>query len=182
MTLPNAPFEGQCWAYALQLYAEPGVSQSCLELQEDRGVDVMLLLVVAFAGQSGIDLSPADIREMAATCRPWHQQIVQPLRALRVALKSGPPPAPSGATETLRSQIKASELHAERLQSDLLASWLGRKARARGAVAADKRQGALGDVIALAMPNRDLTDRDLRALRCIAQAAQRLAGAAPHSR
>jgi uncharacterized protein (TIGR02444 family) len=90
--------EEQGWAFALRLYAEPGVADACLHLQEQAGADVMLLLTVAFACRQGIALSPSDIRNMDAACRAWREQIVRPLRALRVALKSGPDPAPNADT------------------------------------------------------------------------------------
>ncbi|SNS46530.1 TIGR02444 family protein [Tardiphaga sp. OK246] len=116
------------WAFALRLYAKPGVAEACLTLQAEAGVDVMMMLVATFAAsQRNILLTPADIEAMNDICRPWREQVVHPLRALRITLKSGPAPAPSNATHRLREQIKASELTAERLENDLLASWLEQK-------------------------------------------------------
>lgn len=115
----------QSWSFALQLYAEPGVSEACLKLQSDANVDVMLLLVATFAAtKKGIALTPSDINDMDDACRAWREGVVQPLRRLRTTLKSGPAPAPSTATDELRSRIKTSELAAERIENDLLANWL----------------------------------------------------------
>jgi uncharacterized protein (TIGR02444 family) len=119
----------ESWAFALKLYAEPGVSDACLKLQAEAGVDVMLLLVATFAvAQRRIPLTPSDIENMDRACRPWREQIVHPLRAIRTTLKLGPAPAPSVAGEQLRAQIKAGELAAESLENDLLVAWLGQYA------------------------------------------------------
>lgn len=144
MTDDGRDLAAESWAFALKLYAEPGVSDACLKLQADTGVDVMMLLVVTFAAaQRRILLTVPDIKEMDNECRPWREQVVRPLRALRTALKSGPAPAPSEATDSLRSQIKASELIAERLENDLLAAWL------QGRVSQDRRlaREAIGGVM-----------------------------------
>ena len=167
----------QSWAFALRIYAEPGVAVACLRLQDEAGVDVMLLLAVAFAWRRGIALSAADITAMDAACRPWREQIVRPLRALRIALKAGPEPAPNAATETLRSQIKASELHAERVANDLLASWLQQAAIASRTIAADELHAALRQVViqALPEPQRDRISDLVLAIDIVAAAAQRFA-------
>lgn len=128
MTGDHRDIASECWGFALRLYSAPGVSDACLKLQADASVDVMLLLVAGFAAsQRRICLSPADIRDMDAACGAWRTQVIHPLRQLRTVLKSGPKPAPNGETEKLRSQIKASELAAERLENDLLAHWLQHK-------------------------------------------------------
>jgi uncharacterized protein (TIGR02444 family) len=120
--------DAESWAFALELYAEPGISEACLRLQNECGVDVMMLLMTTFAAvRRGIVLTPSDVAAMDAACRDWRERIVLPLRALRTMLKSGPAPAPNEQTEKLRSSIKAAELSAERLQNEVLAQWLARQ-------------------------------------------------------
>jgi uncharacterized protein (TIGR02444 family) len=144
MTGDNRTIAAESWAFALRLYARPGVSEACLKLQADAGVDVMLLLVASFAAvERRICLSQSDIEDMDTACRAWREQIIRPLRALRTTLKSGPMPAPCNETEQLRSQIKASELAAERLENDLLAGWLQRKTALDRAATRDE----VGDVM-----------------------------------
>jgi uncharacterized protein (TIGR02444 family) len=126
MTESSPPLSEQSWSFALQIYAKPGIADACLRLQAEAAVDVMMLLTAAFAAvRLGVVLSTSDIKDLDDVCRPWRKQIVHPLRAIRVTLKSWP--SPSRATEELRSQIKASELAAERLQNDVLATWLQQK-------------------------------------------------------
>ena len=117
--------EAECWAFALAIYARPGVAEACLSLQNEAGVDVMLLLTTTFAAVKHRLLLTADeIRALDEACRPWREEIVRPLRTVRSGLKSGPQPAPSEATERFRSQVKALELAAERLENKLLVECL----------------------------------------------------------
>ena len=152
----------ESWAFALQLYARPNVAAACLTLQDEAGVDVMLLLVVTFAAlKCRMALGTVDIAEMDAACRPWREQVVHPLRALRIALKSGPQPAPVADTEKLRLQIKASELVAERLQNDLLAKWLQSKSRQPAALLArDQSRDMVRCVVMLALQKRKETQNE----------------------
>jgi uncharacterized protein (TIGR02444 family) len=168
----------ECWAFALALYAEPGVQEACLHLQERAGVDVMLLLVAVFAAsRAQIHLHAEDIRAMDDASRPWREQVVRPLRALRRRLTTGPAPAPSAASEKLRSQIKLSELAAERLENDLLAAWLESKTPGKVALARPEIDDVIRTVVRLA-PNdeagRQIGDMS-SAIGVISDAADRLA-------
>src|ERR1700734_3323907 len=114
--------EAECWAFALAIYARPGVAEACLTLQNEAGVDVMLLMMTTFAAVKRRTLLTADeIGALDEACRPWREQIVKKLRAIRNELKTGPQPAPSEATEPFRSRIKALELEEEKLEKRLLA-------------------------------------------------------------
>ncbi|MCA6108518.1 TIGR02444 family protein [Bradyrhizobium cenepequi] len=147
--------DAESWAFALELYAEPGVSDACLQLQNECGVDVMMLLMATFAAvRRGIMLTPTDVAEMDAACRGWREQIVLPLRALRTTLRSGPPPAPNEQTEKLRSSIKAAELSAERLQNDVLAQWLAKLPSQSRALQRKDIISALRAVVDLALQGR----------------------------
>jgi uncharacterized protein (TIGR02444 family) len=147
MTESNHSAADESWAFALSLYAEPGVAEACLALQAEADMDVMLMLVVLHAvSQRKIVLTAADIAAMHESSRAWRDQVVRPLRGIRTLLKSGPAPAPSIATEKLRSQIKASELAAERLQNDYLAANLPCEATLRGAVTQQHIKDAILDV------------------------------------
>src|SRR5579872_1176774 len=117
--------EAESWAFALEFYAQPGVADACLRLQNKAGVDVMLLLMVTFtAAKHRRLLTYEEIKDLDEVCRPWREQIVRPLRGIRMRLKEGPPPAPCDETERFRSNIKAAELAAERLENRLLAESL----------------------------------------------------------
>jgi uncharacterized protein (TIGR02444 family) len=117
--------EAESWSFALAIYARPGVADACLTLQNEAGVDVMLLLTTTFAAvKHCVLLTPHEIRALDEACRPWREQIVRPLRTIRSGLKKGPQPAPGNATEPFRSQVKALELAAEKLENKLLVECL----------------------------------------------------------
>jgi uncharacterized protein (TIGR02444 family) len=168
----------ESWAFALRIYAEHDVAEACLKLQADASVDVMMLLVATFAAsRRRIRLSAADIKDMEAACRPWREQVVQPLRALRTMLKTGPAPAPGVATEKLRSGIKASELAAERLENDLLAEWLRNKPVASHALTREEVGVVLHAIIENAMHagGSDRIDAFLPAIDVILSAVDNIA-------
>jgi uncharacterized protein (TIGR02444 family) len=108
------------WDFSLSLYGQDGVSQACLSLQNESGVDVPVLLYAAWLGQFSIGLSPSDTAKIARSVAPWRQEVILPLRNLRTRLKSGPRPGPSERTETLRNAVKAAELSAERIELEAL--------------------------------------------------------------
>jgi uncharacterized protein (TIGR02444 family) len=148
--------EAECWAFALAIYARPGVAEACLTLQNEAGVDVMLLLTTTFAAVKHRLLLTADeIRTLDEACRLWREQIVRPLRTIRSGLKSGPRPAPSEATEPFRSQVKALELAAEKLENKLLVECLPLKPTEEEAVSAAQLRTVLEGVVSFFAEKRD---------------------------
>jgi uncharacterized protein (TIGR02444 family) len=155
MKTPPADLDAESWAFALEVYARPGVADACLKLQNEARVDVLMLLVAAFAAvRLRLLLTPAEITELDNACRPWREKIVRPLRATRTRLKTGPAPAPSNETDALRSKIKEIELEAERLQNELLAACLPRRAAKPVNVNADELRSVLRSVTTLFVEKR----------------------------
>ena len=72
------------WDFAVRLYAEPGVGDACLILQDSVGVDVPLLLWAAWLGD-GADSTVLRAGDRAVG--PWRARAVRPLRALRRHLR-----------------------------------------------------------------------------------------------
>ena len=155
MKLSRPELEADSWAFAVGIYAQPGVADACLKLQNEAGVDVMMFLVVAYAAvRHRILLTPPEIRELNEACRPWREQIVRPIRAIRSGLKSGPSPAPNNETEQFRSKVKSIELAAERLQNQLLAERLPLRPAERDAVGPEDLRAVLCNVVALFLETR----------------------------
>jgi uncharacterized protein (TIGR02444 family) len=156
MKPPSRPdLEAESWAFALELYARPGIADACLKLQNEAGVDVMMFLVITFAAvRHRILLTSAEIRGLDEACRPWRDQIVRPLRAIRSGLKTGPLPAPNRETEQFRSGIKAVELAAERLQNQLLAECLPLRPPEKDAVDPEELRSVLRGVVSLFLEKR----------------------------
>jgi uncharacterized protein (TIGR02444 family) len=148
MKLSRPELEADSWAFALDLYARPAVAEACLNLQNEAGVDVMMFLIVAYAAvRHRILLTPSEIRDLDEACRPWREQIVHPLRAIRAGLKTGPLPAPNSETEQFRSKVKAVELAAERLQNQLLAERLPLRPPERDVVDREALRSVLRSVV-----------------------------------
>jgi uncharacterized protein (TIGR02444 family) len=156
MRQPRPEFEADSWAFALAVYARPGVAEACLTLQNEVGVDVMLLLMVTFAAiKHRILLTPEEIKALDEVCRPWREQIVWRLRTVRTELKMGPQPAPSSATEQFRSQVKALELAAEKLENQLLAECLPFKPPEKETISPERLRAALNNVAMLFAERRE---------------------------
>jgi uncharacterized protein (TIGR02444 family) len=150
MSAPRPDVEADSWAFALAIYARPGVAEACLALQNEAGVDVMLLLMAAFAAiKHRILLTAEEIKAMDAACRPWREHIVWRLRAIRTELKTGPKPAPDSETGQFRSKIKALELEAEKLENRLLAEGLPLARSEKEAARLEQLRSILNHVVML---------------------------------
>ncbi|WP_395677121.1 TIGR02444 family protein [Inquilinus sp.] len=118
---PELPLDGPLWRFATRVYGRPGVAQACLALQQRFDADVNLLLFAAWLGaERGVALSAPLSRQAQRRVDAWHEDIVRPLRAVRQRMKTGPAPAPCGATEALRDALKAVEIGSERIELAVL--------------------------------------------------------------
>ncbi|MBP1126772.1 MULTISPECIES: TIGR02444 family protein [Pseudomonas] len=99
------------WSFALSTYARPGVEAACLRLQET-GADVCLLLCGAWLEARGVAPKAERLEALQQLARPWREQVVEPLRALRVQWRELA--QQEGQLEPLRTAVKALELEAER--------------------------------------------------------------------
>jgi uncharacterized protein (TIGR02444 family) len=116
------------WRFVLPFYGSAGVSTACLTLQDQLGVDVNILLLAAYAQvDRGVVLDRDDLAAADEVVRDWRTEVIQSLRRVRNRMKSGPSPAPSAATEPLRSKIKAAELDGEQIALAALFAWLERR-------------------------------------------------------
>lgn len=114
---PANPF----WDFSLALYAEEGVAPACLALQDRLGLDVNVLLFCCwldFSGRGALDA--ASLGAIVASGQAWQDEVVRPLRELRVALKTRPPGAPAQQSANLRERIKSCEIDAERIEQLML--------------------------------------------------------------
>jgi uncharacterized protein (TIGR02444 family) len=112
--------ETPLWRFSLHFYRQAGVSDACIALQDECGVDVNLLLFLLWLATSRRQLSADDIREIDASVGAWRELTIIPIRNLRRMLKSAVTVVPANKQEALRTRIKAIELEAERLQQQAL--------------------------------------------------------------
>lgn len=115
------------WAFLLDFYRHSGVSEACLVLQDQAGLDVVEMLMLVYADVVLGKLLPgSEIAALRAETAGWREDVVIPLRAVRRKLKPARRDIAESAKEALRADIKKAELSAERLQVDFIADWLER--------------------------------------------------------
>jgi uncharacterized protein (TIGR02444 family) len=146
--------EGQSddlWRFSCAFYAQPGVSEALLALQDRAGLDVNLILFALWRGACGLRrLSQAELMAAERSAAPVTAAIVLPLRALRRKLRSDR----DADIQRLRERIKALEIAAERIvQRRRLARLAGTPASdtspaARAAVARANLELVLGPKMA----------------------------------
>ncbi|MGE5538117.1 MAG: TIGR02444 family protein [Gemmatimonas sp.] len=110
------------WDFALKVYAAPGVSQACLEVQERLGVDVNVLLFCLWVGESGRGAMTAGaLSHSRDSVGAWHEGVVKKLRAVRRALKQDSFGAPNELAASFRAEIQGREIDAEHIEQLVLA-------------------------------------------------------------
>lgn len=115
---PAVPHASDEWQFVAAAYARPGVAQACLLLQDELGVDVLVLLHLAFVRFRSLTPVASEQIEMAdRAVREWRDKVVQPLRAVRRSLDKNDP-----HVHGLRADIQRCELNAERHGLSLLAA------------------------------------------------------------
>lgn len=134
---PEHPF----WDFSLSVYMSEGVGAACLELQDAHELDVNVLLFCMWLGASGRGaLSAAEMKTVTGAVEVWHHEVVRELRAVRVRMKGGMPPAPDDLTESLRQRIQKTEIDCEHTEQLMLAGSIEKQAddsRAEGLRLAD---------------------------------------------
>ncbi len=120
------------WDWALEVYARPGVPEACLALQDDHGQNTSYLLWAAWAGGLPTELLSRGV----ALAQTWDATTLVPLRQVRRALKAPMPQVEDRARESLRQDVKASELRAEQVLMEALARLSGGQSRGGPALTA----------------------------------------------
>lgn len=115
------------WDFTLDFYGGPGVSEALVQLQDECGLDVNLLLYAIWRGRAGQVLTQEDARAAEAAIGTWRDQVTQPLRDLRRRLKQAewtglPPASRERAQGSFRERVKAAELESEELTQAALES------------------------------------------------------------
>jgi uncharacterized protein (TIGR02444 family) len=112
---PNA-----LWRFSLHGYRLPGVEAACLALQDGWATDTNLLLYCCWLGSTGRALDRRQLRRAMAAVARLQSAAIQPLRAVRRALKAPAAGLPAGWDTDLRRRIGAVELDLEYLEQCVL--------------------------------------------------------------
>jgi uncharacterized protein (TIGR02444 family) len=108
------------WRFSLGFYRQAGVSDACIALQDDCGVDVNLLLFLFWLASDGQLLSPGEVKKLDDQVRSWRELTIIPIRDVRRNLKGAATLVAPGEQEAFRTKVKAIELEAERQQQQAL--------------------------------------------------------------
>jgi uncharacterized protein (TIGR02444 family) len=108
------------WRFSLHFYRQAGVSDACIALQDDCGVDVNLLLFLFWLAAEHQLLSADEIKQLDDKVRDWRNLTIVPIRDTRRKLKGTPTLVDPIKQEAFRTKVKAIELDAERLQQEAL--------------------------------------------------------------
>lgn len=125
-------FAGSVWTDMLDLYAQAGVPELCLKLQDTYDVDVPVLLLLLLADRSGLYCSAEDFQRFLDGAEDWRERVVRPLRTIRRAMRTQPMTAEEAA---LRNDVKRIELQAEKLHVARLVAVFPAQAAGHGALA-----------------------------------------------
>ena len=128
------------WDWVLEAYAQPGVPQACLTLQDAYGQNTSFLLWAVHAETR----DPALLARAAQAARAWEATALGPLRAVRRALKPSLPPFDDGAREALREEVKGLELASERFLMETLDGLADRRGGAHALEAVEAASRAWG--------------------------------------
>ncbi|ESQ79966.1 TIGR02444 family protein [Asticcacaulis sp. YBE204] len=110
------------WDWAVKAYAAEGIAGLCLDLQDNHGQNVPLLLFSQWAASVGVALDEETTEAAADISRAWADHVVGPLRAIRRQIKGPIGDIEPDAKHRVREQIKSAELLAEREQMASLAA------------------------------------------------------------
>ncbi|MEM0955093.1 MAG: TIGR02444 family protein [Pseudomonadota bacterium] len=117
------------WRFSLTLYAETGVADACLALQDRYNLDINLLLYGCYLANQGHLLETGQASALDQYCTEWRETVVRPVRALRRALKHQAP--------DVAEKLLAAELVSERDQQAMIWRWHLQQSWQADAIAGD---------------------------------------------
>lgn len=101
------------WAWALQRWSKPDVTEALLRLQDEQGSVVLELLLLVWLDQNHMLLSAVGYQKLREAAEPWNRDIVRPLRSMRTAWRG------RQDLHSQRQRLKGLELMAERSLAEL---------------------------------------------------------------
>jgi len=120
MTDEATTAETPLWRFSLKFYRQPSVSEACIALQDECGVDVNLLLFLLWLASDDRQLSAEEVRMLDDNVRDWRNLTIVPIRNARRKLKGAETLVDPDTQEAFRNKVKIIELEAERLQQEAL--------------------------------------------------------------
>ncbi|HED34416.1 MAG TPA: TIGR02444 family protein [Gammaproteobacteria bacterium] len=110
MKFPESPF----WNYSTEIWTLTGVESACLELQDEFGININMLLYSCWTGSQLLCLNDDDLQILLDAINPL-QTIITPLRDSRKMMKQSLIAMPSSMIEQTLANIREMELNAEHM-------------------------------------------------------------------
>ena len=108
--MQNYSLDNPFWQYACSTYKIPGVEEFLLALQDDHGLNVNLVLLMCWLAEQNRHITEQQLVKFIDAITITEQQIMQPLRSARYAMKSD-----TLIPETLYRQYSKLELQIEQV-------------------------------------------------------------------
>jgi uncharacterized protein (TIGR02444 family) len=103
---------GEFVDWSVRAYGAPTATERCLEMQDEHGQSVCLLLWAGWLAAKSATPATGALSNAIEITRTWEHEVIAPLRAARRALKTAPQ-IPDAAREVVRRMAKQAELAAE---------------------------------------------------------------------
>jgi uncharacterized protein (TIGR02444 family) len=143
------PLDNALWQYACQVYSQAGVEATLLNLQDEQGADINLILQALWLANKGIEWTSACIPH---DYNKWVEEQVIPIRTMRRRLKTDWVGLHGEGYEDFRQQVKKLELKAEQyalamlfVQSEAKTNRFREKDKKGSAFLAEKNLKQLGE-------------------------------------
>lgn len=104
------------WDFSLEVYDRPEVRKLCLDLQDNYGADVNMLLFACWLGHTGRGtVTVSAWRAMILRLTKWREKVIKPLRSVRRILKDEHLALPA-----MKEQVFKCEIDAEHIEQLIL--------------------------------------------------------------
>ncbi len=126
------------WDFSVRTYYGAGVQEAFLALQNERGVDINMLLFCIWLGRTHGEFSDSLFAAACDFSVSWARHVVVPLRNVRTWMKGAgchDGAVPVQDCMDLREKVKGIEFAAEKLQEEVLESLCADHPRAQQSAA-----------------------------------------------
>ena len=111
------------WDYSLEVYRRDGVSPALISFQDRHNLDVNILLLCLWAGQSGRgELDDTDFAHALNVSANWNPEIVCAVRDVRIRLRREIALVPKDLSDAVRKKLLEIEIECEHVQQLSLAA------------------------------------------------------------
>lgn len=106
------------WNFVLKIYSDRQVATTCLQLQDNFGLNINRVLFALWLAERGRELVP-EVLDDPALCQ-WTATITEPLRRYRYEVRYSYPQPRETLVDDFYQQLKSVELAAEKSELALL--------------------------------------------------------------